>query len=421
MNQSMNSTMLSDVSMSDFRDGYSYNRAQQDNRFKMLSEKQDDETEAGLNGRRLPLKNVISNYDRKLLEYIVNLNNVLRADKISVDQFKDAVEAIKFNKHEQENEYLRALLYPERSKGAKIPSTIPVPSSSFQLRSSVTVSTNATGNAAIIFNPFHLEVTGSTTSTFYVNNNATLTGAASDNNFLPVNIGQTIPPVYNEYRLVSASIVVKYVGRLDIVQGVIGGSIIFDNSIIASNRTLPAANANLQKYGDFNIAMDSYYTQENLSLNGMRCLYFPIDVTYEQYYPVGTANTGFGFLIYILGGVPSSASYKVDIYCNFECLADPTFLNYLPSSMCSCADSESKQEAIKTVQQQPITDDVSWRSNQQSSGGGFWDSLKNTFGSLLPGITEIVGTIYPAVKPVGIAMSQILNNKSSFVPGGKYI
>ena len=65
---------------------------------------------------------------------------------------------------------------------------------------------------------------------FYIRH---LTGTQPNNNFRPININQCIPDVYDQYRLVSASIVVKYIGRLDIVSGVIGGAIIFDeNSVL---------------------------------------------------------------------------------------------------------------------------------------------------------------------------------------------
>ena len=61
-------------------------------------------------------------------------------------------------------------------------------------------------------------------TTFAYNNNDSLTSNSSDSNFSILNIGQGIPPVYDQFRLVSASlIVVKYIGRMNITSGVIGG------------------------------------------------------------------------------------------------------------------------------------------------------------------------------------------------------
>lgn len=52
---------------------------------------------------------------------------------MDLSKVKDAVTALtQFNKRQQYN-YLNNLLHPERCKGVKIPSPIPVPSCSFQL------------------------------------------------------------------------------------------------------------------------------------------------------------------------------------------------------------------------------------------------------------------------------------------------
>lgn len=402
--------------------GYSYNRPGIDNRFKALGNKDDDETDAGYRGKALPLSMQINSYDRKLLEYLVNMHNILRGEKINVDDFGSVVDAIQQMKDDQEWDYLNALVHPEKAKGAKIPSTIPVPSSSFQLHNSVQVSTNSAGNACIVFNPFFLQSNAAgapTTSTFFINNNAALTGSASDNHFVATNIGQGIPPVYNEFRIVSASIVIKYVGRIDIVQGVIGGAIIFDQNITAADYSTNAVNANLAKYGDFNLAMDSFYTQENLTLNGLRELYFPLDTTFEQYTNLGSVKTGFGQMVYILGGVPSSPAYKIDIYVNYECLPDSTFLNYIPTSMNQSEyAAERKRDAVKIVQQNPITEENGMRSS--SARTSFWDKIKSTFGSLLPGITTLASTLAPPqFKPLlSIAGSLLQGQQNQAQPMG---
>ena len=54
----------------------------------------------------------------------------------------------------QNYEYLMNLMRPERAKGCKIPSQVPVPSCSFQMHNCVTIKTNSSGNCAFLFNPF---------------------------------------------------------------------------------------------------------------------------------------------------------------------------------------------------------------------------------------------------------------------------
>ena len=94
-----------------------------------------------------------------------------------------------------------------------------------------------------------------------------------------------IPNVYDQYRLVSASMVVKYIGRLDIVSGVIGGAIVYnDDPTIGAHfsQGTNTTNVYMAKYGNFDLAMDSFYHQEYMVLDGLRQLYFPLDNSFEE-------------------------------------------------------------------------------------------------------------------------------------------
>lgn len=347
----------------------------------------------------------VSEYDAKFMSFLVGMHNALNRDKISIDEVKNVSDLLQHLKQEQTETYLDALVKPEASRGAKIPSTIPVPSSSFQLHSQTLISPNASGNAFCMFNPFYLATSGinpvpQSSSTFFVNNHSSLTGSATPTagTTISVQIGQTIPNVYNAYRVVSASIVVRYIGDLMSVKGVIGGAIVFDSNVLPTGVGLPVTS--LDKYGDFSIAMDSYYHQENLSLNGIRELYFPLDNTYEQYLTPGTAKNGFAFLIYIQDGVASAANYKVDIFVNYEALPDSSFLNYIPQSSCNPSDSSNKENAIRTVQQNPILVGEIPMKAPKMNQSSLWERLKGTLGNVLPGIATIA---------------------SQFIPGGQFL
>lgn len=413
----------------------------------------------------------IDKYDATMLSYLARLYEALNGEKLDFTNVKNAVDALaKFNKKAEYN-YLNNLLHPEKCKGVKIPSPIPVPSCSFQLHNCVTLTTNASGNLAFIFNPFFLGNSDDLTmdftypggaqitkanylSTLWVNNNNTLTGHEPNTNWAPVNIGQCIPAVYDQYRLVSASIVIKYIGRLDITSGVIGGAIIYDdNKSIGANFTVldtggTETNFNssgraFAKYGNFDLAMDSFYHQENLCLEGMRELYFPLDNSYEEYtklaragditvmelQPSGTGfyindtdvyKSGFNQFVYVLGAPPSSACFKVDIYCNYECLPNASFLNYLPLSMnASSISNIEKKNAISVVQQKPImsTKDSTALTIQEPS---IWEKLKKKFSNSLPGIGKLLSmglaSIIPSLKP-GLALAGTMlgmtNNQGS--------
>jgi hypothetical protein len=398
------------------------------------------------------LLSMIDNYDKTMLDYIGRLYQAVNGEKLNFDNIKNAVDALsQFNQKQQFN-YLNNLLHPEKCKGVKIPSPVPVPSCSFQLHNCVTLRTNVNGNLAIVFNPFFLStnsfeekvlVTENETtykydprwlSSFYVNNDVSLTGAEANDHFYPVNIGQCIPSVYDQYRLVSASLVIKYIGRLDTVSGVIGGAVVFDESSeVSGNIRIPVYDINgnqvdtlnsensspeLAKYGNFDLAMDSFYHQENLCLEGIRELYFPIDNSYEEYVKLFDTSlvtktdfsyselnkgvrlfstedylkSGFKYMIYVMGAPANSSCFKVDMYCNFECLPKAQFLNYLPLTLnVDPTTQEDKKKASIIIQQKPVmkaseTVEVTPKGGEPS----IWEKLKSKFSNALPSIGKLI-------------------------------
>jgi hypothetical protein len=381
----------------------------------------------------------IDQYDAKFLKYLSNLYSELNGKTMDISRVKNAVDALQEFNSVQQYDYLNNLLYPEKCKGVKIPTPIPVPSCSFQLHNCVTLSTNNKGNLAFIFNPFFLangsdmqksesptsSIDAEWFSSFWYCNSNDLTGSDPTPEWEPLNIGQTIPNVYDQFRLVSASMVVKYIGRLDIASGVIGGAIVFDEYknvggkvTVTEGQTgsnIYLKNSNVKKYGNFDLAMDSFYHQENLCLEGLRQLYFPIDSSYEEYTKlVGVTNmvfgsegstdfvgkttdetyqSGFNQLVYVLGAPASTACFKVDIYCNFECLPNASFMNYLPLTLSPIGtSSDDRRRAHLIVQNKPVmklseTDPKNVISNVMPS---IWDRLKKKFNGKMPGIGKLM-------------------------------
>lgn len=408
----------------------------------------------------------IDEYDKKMLTYLGKLYKGMTGEKMDFDTIKNSIDALQQYNSASEYKYLDNLLHPEKHKGIKIPSPIPVPSCSFQLHNSVTLSTNNMGNLAIVFNPFFLynsggladipitypgtasaykTVTPTWLSSFYINNSSNLDGHTPTNNdsdWLPVNIGQGIPSVYDQYRLVSGSVVVKYIGRLDSVSGIIGGAIVFDeekqigyfgqlNQESSSSMT-HSTGPWLKKYANFDLAMDAFYHQENLCLEGVRELYFPIDNTFEEYMKLlkstymssvyrGTDiygfhleadqdyyKSGFNQMIYVLGAPASQACFKVDIYLNFECLPNSEFLNYMPITPNNvCIDPYYKKQAIAETQRRSVT-----KANSDEelppAPPSIWERMKKKFGDALPGIGKLIAgglmSSIPMLKPaLGLA------------------
>lgn len=366
--------------------------------------------------------------DRDTIRRIGKLYSVLGSEKIDLGELENMTRGLNQSKTIDKMNYLRALLYPEDAKGCKIPSSFPTPTSAFQLHNSFTMSTNASGNFLMMINPYLLISEETTCKEYSWNTGGSIVGvqfkdltgctyinddSLDGTNVLagtkvnPLNIGQMIPDVYNQYRLVSASLVVKYIGRLDIASGVIGGAIINETSDRISHKEYRTRNGeslgtfivndtSLAKYSNFDLIMDNYYHKEHMLVEGIRELYFPVDDSYEHYVttdlykgsdhsqyayrslqydetedpPVSTLDmadinyswsdpdcykSGFKFIFYTLGGPASSACLKVDLYCNFECIPNSKFLNYMPLyTSVDAISTQEKREFIKYVQQRPI-------------------------------------------------------------------
>lgn len=336
------------------------------------------------------ISQILEGSEKQFLSYLVDMFSVLNKDKIDLNKFNDIVDALIYLKKEQEADYFTYLIRPEKSKGCKIPSQIPIPTASFQLRQSINIATNASGNAAIAFVPFHLGAAPSSIGTFYVNNDVGLSGTSSSNFFTSRDIGQVIPAVYSSYRLVSGSIIAKYTGRLDSVQGVIGGGILFDATIAGT--AYGSVNANLAKYGDFNIVQDAYFQQENHLISGIREIYFPLDPSYENYQSLNITKQGFLQFIYVSGGPPSSNVLKVDIFLNFECLPDASFLNYIPTSV-STTPTQNKDEMIRKAQKEPITKETVLAPGEKIVEKSVFDKVVDTIGVVIPGIADIARVV----------------------------
>ena len=346
------------------------------------------------------IKKSLDDSDLIVISKLNSLRNSLNGSNVNIPNVKKQIEELSAYKKRQNFDYLQGLCCPEKAKGGKIPSQIPVPSCSFQLHNSITLTTNASGNVAFFMNPVFLASENAIGSTIdvggtpytaqqfltsaWINNDDSLTGNASNDKWVPVNFGQTLPEVYDQYRLVSAAVTVKYIGRIDIVQGVIGGAIFYDecNSIggyakPSSGDPEPTKSPELSKYGYFDYAQDAFYSQQNMTLEGVRMLYFPLDNSYEEYIKIlnnttlagkpgpeegdvvyevveGYYKNGFNWFFWA-SGAPTGPCFKVDIYCNFECLPTAKFLNYMPITVNPCyVSSEEKKRWIMYLQSHPI-------------------------------------------------------------------
>ena len=293
-------------------------------------------------------------------------------------------------------EYINTLLNPKKTKGSKIPTRNFTPTCSFQLHYQYNVPVDGKGFCGLCFNPFFLsddsikDYKGNINfpegenikgyeirrmSTFFVK-----CERIGHSEWTYAYIGQTIPALYSSYRLVSAEINFKYIGDISRATGYICGAVINDDDkIVGSNITLkyPQYNINtstedfiLDKYNE-NTIKNSYYYIENKIIDGFRMIYYPLDNSYEEFvkvykgpglrvdkwinsnrYSISLSDeyfkSGFKWIIF-LNGIDrySIGSVLMEIHCNYECIPDLKYINYLPMSIIvSCYIPKNIKEKI---------------------------------------------------------------------------
>lgn len=341
-----------------------------------------------------------------LITKLNDLKNELNSSTINLKSIQKQIKDINSFNETQNYSYLNSLLYPEKSKGCKIPSQIPVPSTTFQLKSSFQIKQQwgfeAGKRFGVLINPFFLANNSVRETVFkYVNEDfgnevkyslgyastcwvANIPGTEWVDS---VNAFQTIDDVYEKYRLVSACIKVKYIGSLENVSGEIGGAIFtISTNAIGGNcyedgeLAAPSSQGyGLEKYFDIDYALDSIYSLRSTPLEGLRMLYFPLDNSFEEYQKVfgkddfshkGDVNTEYqipryealkgaiknGFYWFIwFDNVPEKGPFLFEMCCNFECLPKPSFLNFIPTSLDIYPISiDLKKQILKEVQNKAL-------------------------------------------------------------------
>lgn len=322
-----------------------------------------------------------------IMDKLNRLKQELDKDNINLNAVERSIRHISEYSNENNYEYLNSLLDPINKKGVKIPSKVPIPTCSFQLHGSLTFQPSESGYDVFLMNPFFLasekiydkeyavKVNSSTQYYHFLQGSIGIYFACNadeplvnqtptENFFFPTMFSQVIPDVYSKYRLVSACMTVRYIGAMEEVKGTIGGGIIFRQDNIIGGRlrlrnqtdnSSGSRNPNLSDFTNRELIQDSYYFKENSCLEGIKMLYFPLDNSFNEFRKVyDGSNTyieminnnqwpvikckdddqfksGFYWGVYLMG-VPynGSRNFKVDFYCNYECIPNPQFMNYMP-------------------------------------------------------------------------------------------
>lgn len=267
--------------------------------------------------------------DNPLLNKLNLLNNILNRDIINLKSIYSNINEIKNRKYDTIENYIDNLLYPETRKGVRIPSKVPLPTTTYNLRYTTYFTPNIYGNLLIWLNPCFLasdNVPGTYLYTdqqsydglwhigLYVgnpancgyNNQLALDGKTKGLSFTYRDSGSTIKDIYSSYRLVSGSVSLRYIKEYINASGTMGGCIIANETNQIGKRyyeehvqrwdQLRPYNPNgnfvtymptvISQYTDFMYIRNGMYNQENSLLEGLRMLYFPLDNSFEEFTPV---------------------------------------------------------------------------------------------------------------------------------------
>ena len=275
---------------------------------------------------------LLRQFDRTFLSKLVDLHNQLGKQKLNLNEIDNIIEFLIHYKKELTNNYLYSLLFPERSKGTRIPTKFPIPSMTFQQKSNLTINPNVSNNWYFQWCPQTLLSTAFVTANngnCLLNNSAAITGSVADTtaaNYTAITVDRLQNAgMIQAYRLVSASLIISYVGSVDAHSGVIGGGV--DVSFVDS--TLPDTASSV-----FSTIDDKIWNLQTNPYEGLRLIYFPKDYSDLNFIrtDVSTATNGIPTCIrFLLYGqnMPIGASVRIDLYRNFEAIPFPGMSDFV--------------------------------------------------------------------------------------------
>lgn len=367
------------------------------------------------------LSTLTKNVDAKILNWLVDMHTTLNKDKIDLRQLDNLIKILQHYNEDAKEEYINTLLYPETVIGRKIPTLFPIPSTTFQMHLvSANINIGNTGAFGWTWNPFFLaDSTPAQATSFFVNTLTDGAGAAA-NNFNPVGIqmNQIPPNIYGNYRLVSASVVVSYVGRMDVVSGVLGIGIGLNNTGVAQPVAVGgAADVASQVFANFIQVDNLYFSERTQAANGVRAIYFPMDDKYTNFYPLyttaqpggaggpgaalaATYASGFYFAGYGQGLQVQANSIRFDFYLNFETVVSPAFNNFIPQTTGNAQNINVIQTASDVINSSPSLvvkagSDIPGKSDDNiGSMGTLTKLVKDSDNTILPSVDIIKRMIY---------------------------
>jgi hypothetical protein len=293
--------------------------------------------------------------------------------------------------------YLYGLKFPEIAHDIRMDSEYPILSATYHRHFTCQLQTNASGNGALLFNPFFQQDVNNTLSGLQWDNVAgvNLTTPEATTGYTAISMNSVRVPVstYSSYRLVSCSLKMLANASLTTATGIFGLGVA--NLLYVPNSISGVGSTNVLQAGAYtvqaNVDQTLYFKQANVARQEeIRAIYYPLDPTFEMF--VGTNYTRSNLLateetdFYFVGyasALPASSFITLEIDLNFECTINPLAQGYIPVGI--AVSNCRPGPASKVISQTP--DSVTQAGSNlntfvEQEEESFWDVAKSTASTL---------------------------------------
>lgn len=330
------------------------------------------------------IKNISTRYGADFYNALNTLYQRLTGNVLEMDKVENSLDIIEKIKTDMTKKYLYSLVFPEKHKGARIPTKFPVPSCTFQQSDFVIVTVNSSGNFALQWSPQNLSA--STANNEIVLNVAnTLTGQNLDTTYTTQpSLTSSLVTNFSSFRVVSACLMVQYIGSYINLQGVFGSGM--DISSVNTN----SYDAN---YSNFSNVDDRLWSQTVRSDEGLKIVYFPKDYSDLTFIKpnvtpaVNNLPTAIRLCVYGQNLPPSTQCVRIDIIKNVEAIPGPAFADILDIGY---LDTDSfSDHAIDAAKIMTNSNIVSTSMSEQASLEKVLKSSGNDYLTILPQLAKV--------------------------------
>jgi hypothetical protein len=276
-------------------------------------------------------------FNPHLIRSLVDLYDAIERNELSVSKLTTIVKTIRMATQVSEDLYLSTLVDPIGVTGVKGPTTVPFPTSCFQVTFSSTLTSNAGGYVAFGLCPLLL-TSASTHGILAINNDETLDGTATNANFDSTDCELRMPGnLFSEYRCVSGRVEMVPITAADENSGYMGLALAKGFGNLSA--ILAADIVAYDHYADFTLIDNAYFARSGAISEGSISLnYVPTgdqDLDYHQLSSTYTATSSSYppfFVGYVSGATGSIAVVKVKFTFNFEGKVAVSYRDYIPAS-----------------------------------------------------------------------------------------